>query len=99
VTGDWRALALATLASYVIVVALTVVLAWRLGGPIAGVFAGVAVAVEPSILYDVGFALATPLAAIGWLTAGLAVTGRRATAGRPGLGLALAARDAVVTGS
>lgn len=101
-TGDWRALALATLAAYVVVVALTVVLARRLGGPIAGVFSGVAVAVAPSILFDVGFALATPLAAIGWLSAGLAVTGRSPRYGLAGLALGLATlarlETAVVTG-
>lgn len=90
-TGDWRTLAWATLLAYGVGVGLVVVLARRLGGSVAGVFAGAAILVAPSILFDVGFALATPWAMVCWLTAGLAVTSSSPRYGLAGAVLALAA--------
>lgn len=89
-TGDWRALVWATLLAYGAGVGLAAILARRVGGSVAAVFAGVAVLVAPTILFDVGFALATPWAMLGWLFAGLAVTSGRPHYGLAGIALALA---------
>ncbi len=89
-TDGWSAIAWATVGAYAIVVVMAAVLARRLAGPVAGAFSAVAVLASPGLLFDVGFALATPWAAIGWFGAGLAVTARRPRYGMAGLLLLLA---------
>ena len=89
-TGDWRALSIATLAAYIVAVILAVILARRYGGLVAAIFAGVALIVSSSLLFDVGFALATPWAAMGWFGAGLAVSGIRPRYALTGVLLCLA---------
>ena len=96
-TGDWRPLAWATIAAFVVAVLLAARLAERVAGPVAGAFAGAAVLVAPAILFDVGFALATPWALCLWLAAGLLLAGRAPRWGLAGLCLALATLARVET--
>lgn len=95
--GDWRPIAWATIGAYVVGVVMAARLADRIAGPVAGTVAGVAVLVAPSLLFDVGFALATPWALALWLAAGLALTGARPRWGVAGLCLALATLARVET--
>jgi hypothetical protein len=90
VSGGWAAIAWATVVAHAVAVVLASVLARRLGGPVAGAFSGLAVLASPGLLFDVGFALATPWAAIGWFGAGLAVTADRPRYAVAGLALMLA---------
>ena len=62
----------------------------RITGPVAGAFSAVAVLAAPTLLFDVGYALATPWALLGWVAAGLAVTAERPRYGLAGLALLLA---------
>jgi hypothetical protein len=89
-THDWRSLAWATIGAYAVAVALAAALVRRLAGPVAGAFAGVALLASPGLLFDVGFALATPWAMLGWVGAGLALTARRPRYGLAGFLLAMA---------
>ena len=63
VAGGWAAIAWATVGAHALAVVLAALLASRLAGPIAGAFSAVAVLFSPALLFDVGFALATPWAA------------------------------------
>lgn len=89
-SGGWAAIAWATIGAYATAVVLSAVLAWRLAGPVAGTFSALAVLASPGLLFDVGFALATPWAAVGWLVAGLALTARRPRYCLAGVSLLLA---------
>jgi hypothetical protein len=89
-THDWRALAWATLLAQGIAVVLSTVLARRIGGFVAAVFTGVALVNNGDLLFEVGNALGSPFALIGWATAGLVVTAARPRYALAGLGLALA---------
>ena len=62
----------------------------RITGPVAGAFSAVAVLAAPTLLFDVGYALATPWALLGWVAAGPAVTAERPRYGLAGLALLLA---------
>ncbi len=90
VTHDWRLVSWAAVVALTIGVVLVYVLGRRLGGPIAGGFAAAAVAGAAAIDFDVGFALATPYALIGWAAAGLAVSAPRPRPVLAGAFLALA---------
>ncbi|MBI2776444.1 MAG: hypothetical protein HYX57_04135 [Chloroflexi bacterium] len=90
VSGGWAAIAWATIGAYALSVVLAAVLAARLAGRIAAAFSAVAVLLSPSLLFDVGFALATPWAALGWFSAGLALTARRPRYGLAGVALLMA---------
>ena len=86
-TGDWRPIAWATILAFALGVSLCGWLAGRLAGPVAAAFAGLAVLAGPEMLTDVGLALATPWALVGWAGAGVAVASRS----HPRYGLAGAA--------
>jgi hypothetical protein len=94
---DWRALAWITLATNGLAIVLAAGLAHRLGGAIAAAFVGLALVDNASLLFDVGFALATPFALLGWAIAGLAITAPRPRYAIAGLGLAFAALARVET--
>jgi len=87
---DWRVLAWLTLAVNALAVTLAAALARRVGGPAAGVFVGVGLLNNAGLLFDVGYALATPYALAGWAVAGLALTGPRPRFAVAGFSLAWA---------
>ncbi len=89
-TGDWRPIAWAAILAFAVAVAGVGALAARVGGPLAGAFAGFAVLASPTLLFDAGFALATPWALLGWVAAGLALSADRPRYGLAGLALLLA---------
>lgn len=94
---DWRYLAWATLLANGLGIVLTTALAHRLGGGIAAAFVGLALVNSASLLFDVGYALATPFALLGWAVAGLAITGPRPRFAVAGLALAIASLARVET--
>lgn len=94
---DWRYIAWVTLATNGVAIVLTAALAHRIGGSIAAAFVGLALVDNASLLFDVGYALATPFALLGWAIAGLAVTAPRPRYAIAGLGLAFAALARVET--
>jgi hypothetical protein len=96
-TGDWRPIAWATVLAFAVGVAGVGALVQRVAGPVAAAFSAVAVLAAPSLLFDVGFALATPWAFVGWVAAGLAVTSDRPRYGLAGLALLLATLARVET--
>jgi hypothetical protein len=83
-THDWRPIGWLTIIAFAIGVAGAGILAGRLAGPSAAAFSGLGLIAAPAVLVDVGFALATPWALVGWVGAGLAVT----RPSRPRYGLA-----------
>ncbi len=89
-THDWRTLAWATLLAFGLAVVLTAELARRIGGNLAWLFVGAALAGSGALLFDVGYALATPWALLGWSAAGLAVSANRPRYGLAGIALLLA---------
>jgi hypothetical protein len=97
VSHDWRALAWLTLAVEALAVTLAAGLAWRIGGPVSGVFVGVALANNAGLLFDVGYALATPYALAAWALAGLALSGPRPRYALAGIALAIAALARIET--
>jgi hypothetical protein len=90
VTGDWRAVSLATILCFAICVVLGGVLAWRVAGPPAGAAAVVGLLGSEALLADVGISYALPWALVFWLAAGLAMTGPRPRPGLAGVALCLA---------
>jgi hypothetical protein len=90
-THDWRSLAWVTLVVDALAVTLFAVLAKRVGSPVAGAFVGVALAINANLLFDVGYALGSPYALLGWAIAGLAMIPPRPRYALAGLGLAFAA--------
>jgi len=96
-TGDWRPIAWATITAYAAGVAGVGALVNRVAGPIAAAFSAAAVLAAPSLLFDVGFALATPWAFLGWVLAGLAVTAKQPRYGLAGFALLLATLARVET--
>jgi hypothetical protein len=88
--GDWRPVAWLAIAAYVADVILAAALAYRLGGAIAAAFGAVAIMMVPTLLFDVGFALATPWALLLWLAAGFAVSAARPRWLLAGIALGLA---------
>ncbi|HZC33760.1 MAG TPA: hypothetical protein VE640_10775 [Candidatus Bathyarchaeia archaeon] len=95
--GDWRPIASVTVLAFAVGVAGVGALVWRIAGPIAAAFSAMAVLAAPTLLFDVGYALATPWAFVGWVAAGLAVTADRPRYGLAGLALLLAALARVET--
>jgi len=95
--GDWRPIAWVTVLAFAAGVAGVGALVWRIAGPIAAAFSAIAVLAAPTLLFDVGYALATPWAFVGWVAAGLAVTAARPRYGLAGLALLLAALARVET--
>ncbi len=76
-TGDWRAVSLATIAAFAGCVSLGAWLAFRLGGPVAAAFAVIGLIESRALLGDVAISYAVPWALLLWLVAGLAVTASR----------------------
>jgi len=93
-TGDWRAISIAALGAWGLCVASAALLAWRVGGAVAAVFAGVSLVLSPRLLLETSWALGSVWALLLWIVAGLAVTGGRPRWGIAGaaLGLAVLAR-------
>jgi hypothetical protein len=96
-THDWRALTWVTILAFAVAVVLGTALARRLGGWVAGLFAAVALAGAPALLYDASVALATPWAMLLWAVAGLAVTASRPRYVVAGVALALASLARIET--
>lgn len=90
ITGDWRSIAWATILAFGLGIAGVGLLITRIAGPVAGAFSAVAVLASPTLLFDVGGALATPWALLGWVAAGLALTMERPRYGIAGIALLLA---------
>lgn len=90
-TGDWRAISVAALGAWGLCVAGGTLLAWRLGGVVAAVFAGVSLVVSPRLLLETSWALGSVWALLLWIVAGLAVTAERPRWGIAGAALGLAA--------
>ena len=83
-TRDWRTLAWATLIVFAVAVLLAAELARRSGGWAGWAFVGLGLIGSEALIFDVGYALATPWALLLVSAAGLALTGerpRRAVAG------------------
>jgi hypothetical protein len=89
-TGDWRPLAWAAVLAFAAGVTGVAALVARIAGPGAAAFSGLAVLAAPTLLFDVGFALATPWALVGWVAAGWALTAERPRYGLAGVALLLA---------
>jgi hypothetical protein len=96
-TGDWRPLSWATILAFGLSIVGVGLLFSRVAGSLAGAFAAVAVLAAPTLLLDAALALATPWALLGWVAAGLAVTGDRPRYGWAGLALLLATLARVET--
>ncbi len=96
-TGDWRWIVLISVLASAGSAALATLLAWRIAGPAAGLFAGAAIAGSSMLVMEAVRGLATPWAILGWMLAGLAVTARRPRYGIAGLALALAALARIET--
>lgn len=77
-THDWRPIEWTAVLALAASAALATVLAWRVAGLPAGLFAGVGIASSSMLILEAVRALATPWAILGWMVAGLAIT-----AGRP----------------
>ncbi len=90
ITHDWRVLTWVTIIAFAVAVSLATALARRLGGWRAGIFAGVALAGAPALLFDASLALATPWAMLLWAIAGLAVSAQRPRYVVAGTAMALA---------
>jgi hypothetical protein len=90
-TGDWRAISIAALGAWGLCVASASLLAWRVGGVLAAVFAGVSLVLSPRLLLETSWALGSVWALLLWIVAGLAVTGRRPRWGIAGAALGLGA--------
>jgi hypothetical protein len=89
-TGDWRPIAWAAIVAYGLAIAGVGAVVGRVAGSAAGAFSALAVLASPTLLFDVGFALATPWALLGWVAAGLALTAERPRYSLAGLALLLA---------
>jgi hypothetical protein len=89
-TDDWRSISWATIGAFAGCVVLGGLFAWRIAGPIAGLFATVALLGSRTLLSDVVIAYAVPWAMIGWLLAGLAMVGPRPRPALAGVFLCLA---------
>ena len=97
VANDWRPIAWATLLAFGLGIAGVGALISRVAGSVAGAFSAVAVLAAPTLLFDVGYALATPWALLGWVAAGLALTAERPRYGLAGLALLLASLARIET--
>ena len=91
IAGDWRPVAWAALAAFALSVVAGAALALRLAGPAAAAFVATGLLLSPVLLRDVSLAYALSWAVLGWLAAGLAVTGDRPRWGLAGVALLLAA--------
>jgi hypothetical protein len=89
-TGDWRPIAWTAIVAYGLAIAGVGAVVGRVAGTAAGAFSALAVLASPTLLFDVGFALATPWALLGWVAAGLALTAERPRYGLAGVALLLA---------
>jgi hypothetical protein len=88
-THDWRVLTWAAVAAFASANAFATILGWRVAGPAAGLFSGVAMASSSLLLWEALRGLATPWATLGWIIAALAVTARPPRWGLAGLALAI----------
>jgi hypothetical protein len=91
VAGDWRAVSLAAIVSFALLVALSALLADRLAGRVAAAFVAVGVALSPELLRDVALAYGVSWALLACAVAGLAVTASRPRFGLAGAALAAGA--------
>lgn len=89
-THDWRSISLAAIAAFAVAVALATWLAARIAGPLAAVFAAVALIASTSLAGELVIASAVPWAMLGWVVAGLAVTAPRPRYAVAGVALAVA---------
>jgi hypothetical protein len=90
-TGDWLLIVWLTILAQALSAGLAVVLAGRSAGLVAGVAAGLVVAGTPLLIEDAAFGNAVPWALLGWLLAGLLLSGARPRPGLAGIALLLAA--------
>jgi hypothetical protein len=91
VTGDWRAISLVVIGVFGASAVLAAMLARRLGGLPAAVFAGVAVIGSQALIEDVALSYAVVWAFAACLLAGLAVSSSRPRYGWAGLALGVGA--------
>jgi hypothetical protein len=96
-THDWRVLAWTTIVVHGAGIASMAYLAARVAGPVAAAFVGAALINDSNLLFDVGYALATPYAVLAWAAAGLAVSGDRPRYGVAGASLAVASLARIET--
>jgi hypothetical protein len=89
-TADWRSISWATIGAFALCVVLGGWFAWRIGGPIAGVFVVVGLLGSRTLLADVVISYAVPWAMVGWLVAALALTADRRRPALAGVALGLA---------
>ncbi len=94
---DWRPISWLAILSFALAVAAAASLALRTGGPVAGAFAGVALAGAPTLLGDVSLAGGVAWAVAGWVGAGLLLTSSRPRYATAGLALLIAALARVET--
>jgi hypothetical protein len=90
-TGDWRAISWATIGAFAVCVVLGARFAWRIAGPVAGLFAFVALLGSRTLLADVIISYAVPWALVWCLIAGLEATSPRPRPWIVGMALAVAA--------
>jgi hypothetical protein len=89
-TGDWRLIVWLTIVVQAACASLAVVLAGRSAGLVAGAAAGLVVAGMPVLIEDAAFGNAVPWALLGWLIAGLLLSGAPARPGLAGIALLVA---------
>jgi hypothetical protein len=90
VTGDWRVISGLAIGIYALAVVLATLLAARVAGRVAGGFAAVAFVGSVTLLGDASLAYSVGWALVGWLVAGLAVSGSRPRYGVAGVSLLIA---------
>jgi hypothetical protein len=91
VTHDWRSISWATIAAFGGSIALAWILVARLAGLRAAAFVVVGLIGSQALLYDTSLAYAVPWALLGWLAAGIAITGTPPRYGAAGAALLFAA--------
>ena len=96
-THEWRPVVWIAVGVFAAAAASATLLAWRLAGPAAALFAGVALACSSMLMWEALRGLATPWAILGWMLAGLAITARPARFATAGLALAFASLARVET--
>jgi len=96
-TGGWHLIVWLTMLAQAACAGLAVVLAGRAAGLAAGAAAGLVVAGMPVLIEDAAFGNAVPWALLGWLLAGLLLSGTRPRPGLAGIVLLLAALSRLET--
>jgi hypothetical protein len=97
VTGDWRAISLATILASAVAVVLAMILTRRLAGRSAAVFSGVALVAAVPLIADVALSYAIAWALLGWLGAGLFLTLRPPRYALAGMALGIASLARIET--